>query len=201
VGWSRRESPPELVFDLREPLDALEMRLLRAPLYPPRRQIGTDGFLGWAALDDLLGGPHDNVGTVPILARAGVSGLIRVDGGMSLMAGTLRRSGPQGALNTHRPAALPAHLRPVLEELAQLLGLVPLGDAAVDVEGWAAFVRAAAAGFRTEAEILARVQALREAAGTRQRAAEHVGVHRNTLTRHLALLERRLGSDPWGAID
>ncbi len=198
AGWSRRDATPELGFDLSEPLDAREMRLLHAPLYPRRRQVGTDGFFGWAELEEWLGGPHDNVGAAPIVAGGRPAGLIRVDGAMSLMGGFLRRGGPQGGLHAHRPAVTPAHARPALEEVAQLVGLVSLGGGAAEVESWGVFVQAAVRGDRDAEQILSRVAALRDAAGTRRRAAERLGVHRNTLTRHLAALAERVGRDPWG---
>jgi transcriptional regulator of acetoin/glycerol metabolism len=92
----------------------------------------------------------------------------------------------------------PAHARPALEEVAQLVGLVSLGGGAAEVESWGVFVQAAVRGDRDAEQILSRVAALRDAAGTRRRAAERLGVHRNTLTRHLAALAERVGRDPWG---
>lgn len=199
-GWSRPDVRPRLAYDLRDPLDVREMRLLRAPLYPRRSEISVDGFLGWSELEVALGGPYTNVATIPVIAGGRAVGLLRFDGAMSLFGGHLRRASPHGALHDHRPAVFPVHLRGVGEEVCRLLALAmrtPPTPESGDGARWRVFVAEAVAGEHPRETIRSRVAELRELAYTRGRAAAHVGVHRNTFRRQLAALSEAAGGDVW----
>ncbi len=195
-AWSLPADPPELRFDAgAELLDARELRLLQAPLYPRRSATSEEGFLGWVPFVEAVGGPAESVGTVPVLAGGRAVGLLRVDGAMSLFGGHIRRQSPQPGLHHHRPEVLPAHLRPALEELARLLALAmeaPARGAEGGWSDWTPWVRRALAGQIPPERIAARLEALEAAAPTRAAAAALVGVHRNTLRRQLAALRERV---------
>jgi len=200
LSWSLPRPSPELVFDLDEELqDSRELRLLQAPLYPRRQAISGEGFLGWPLLEDALARDMENVGTVPILASGQPVGLLRVDAAMSLFGGHTRRSSPQGGLHHHRPTVTPAHLRPVLEEIAPLLALAldRPGSSAAGWSGWSRWVDQARRGRIPAEEVIAKVHSLRAAAPSRSHAARLVGVHRNTLRRQLASLAEVIGEDAW----
>ena len=96
VAWSRPEAPPELSLDTAERLDARELRLLQAPLYPARSDVSSEGFLGWSLLEDALGGASENVGSVPVVRDGRPVGLLRIDGAFSLFAGHIGRGSEQG---------------------------------------------------------------------------------------------------------
>ena len=199
-AWSAARPPPELRFDVGTDLmDSQEMRLLQAPLYPRRERISEEGFLGWAPFEEAANGPAENVGCVPILSSGRAVGLIRVDGAMSLFGGHIRRQSLQPGLHHHRPGALPAHLRPALEEAARLLSLSIGRPRAIDAGGswsdWSRWARLAAAGRVDPTEARERLDRLRSEAPTRAAAAELVGVHRNTFRRQLAALSEALGAE------
>lgn len=197
LAWSLPRNHPLLSIDPAELLDSREMRLLQAPLYPRRSEVSNEGFLGWPRLDEAICGPMENVGTIPIIASGRPIGLLRVDGAMSLFAGHIRRKSMQGVLHQHRPVQTPAHVRPVLEEVTQLLALAMVGQP-TNTEVWADWSRWVDRVRRRlvdDAEVRDRLNQLRDAAPTRTLAAELVGVHRNTLRRQLTALSEALGED------
>lgn len=197
-GWSLPAAPPDLTTDPDDHLDSRELRLLAAPLYPRRADIGPEGFLGWPAFEAHLGGPAENVGTLPLLRDRRPVAVLRVDGAMSLLAGHVPRRGGQGALHHHRPVRLPHHLRAPLEEVALLLALAPTGGPNRARSDWPRFVRDVCAG-RVDADAAqARLEVLYAEAPTRGEAAARVGVHRNSFRRQLARLSEVLGAVPWG---
>ncbi len=201
AAWSRPDAPPRLGFELAvELLAPRELQLLSAPICLPRGAISDEGFAGWSPFDEASGGPHANVGTFPVVAGGRTVGLLRVDGGMSLYGGLVRRGSRQRGLRHHRPRVLPAHLRPACEEAAALIA-VALAERGVATprSDWARFVRRVRRGTVERAEALATLEQLHAGAPTRGEAATRVGVHRNTFRRHLVELGEALGEDalPW----
>jgi hypothetical protein len=200
VAWSRPGTPPRLSLDTAERLDARELRLLHAPSYPRRYELGSEGFLGWSPLEDALGGPSENVGTAPVVRDGRPVGLLRIDGAMSLFAGHIDRTSPQSGLHRHRPTATPAHVRPVVEEVVRLLAVSGRATAAaVPAGSWSRFVDEVVAGTIGAVEARARLGALHARAPTRAAASELVGTHRNTFRRQLQRLQEVLGDEaiPW----
>ena len=198
LAWSLPRQTPLLRFDPDEALmDSQEMRLLQAPLYPRRDEISPEGFGGWPALEEELGFVAENVGCVPVIASGRPVGLLRVDGAMSLYGGLVRRSSPQGGLHHHRPTQTPAHIRPVLDEMARLLALTLDFQPARAGEwsDWSTWVERARRGHVPPEEVAQRLDALRARARTRVLAAQLVGVHRNTLRRQLRILAAVLDDD------
>ncbi|MEQ1565318.1 MAG: hypothetical protein ABMA64_06745 [Myxococcota bacterium] len=199
AAWSRPAAPPALALDTADRLDARELRLLQAPSWPRRHEIGSDGFLAWSPLEDALGGPAENVGTAPVVRGGRTVGLVRIDGAMSLFAGAVDRTSRQSALHRHRPTATPAHVRPVVEEVARLLAVSRPEPAPVAGGPWATFVDQVERGALAPAEARARLAALHARAPSRGEAAAAIGVHRNTFRRWATRLARALGPDavPW----
>jgi hypothetical protein len=200
-AWSQPARAPSFRFDLEEALlDARELRILSAPLTPRQSAISEDGFLGWPELGEAIG-TSENTGTWPIAAGGRTVALLRVDGVMSLLGGLLPRHGDHGGLHHHRPAVTPAHVRPVLEDVAALLALGMVEDRARADDGWedwGRWVRQVLRGSIPADDAMARLEILRGQAGTRQDAARLVGVHRNTFRRQLRDLEAALDEElPW----
>lgn len=201
VAWSRPTAPPRLSLDTAERLDARELRLLQAPSWPRRYEIGSEGFLGWSPLEDALGGASENVGTAPVVRGGRTVGLLRIEGAMSLFAGHIDRGSRQAGLHRHRPTATPTHVRPVVEEVVRLLAVSRPEQAPVQTGSWARFVEDVATGRVGATEARARLVALHGRAPTRGEAADRVGMHRNTFRRQLLRLAETLGADaiPWQA--
>jgi hypothetical protein len=200
IAWSRPGTPPRLSLDTAERLDARELRLLHAPSWPRRYEIGTEGFLGWSPLEDAIGGPSENVGSAPVVRDGRPVGLLRIDGAMSLFAGHIDRGSRQAGLHRHRPTATPAHVRPVIEEVVRLLAVSGgAATAPVPAGSWGRWVDEVVAGTVGETEARARLAALHARAPTRAAAAEAVGAHRNTFRRQVRRLQEVLGADavPW----
>ncbi len=200
-SWSRPDPAPELVFDVEEELLApRELHLLSQPVCLPRDALTDEGFAAWPPFDDACEGPHANVGCFPILAGGQAVGLLRIDGGMSLYGGLVRRGSRQGGLRHHRPRVLPHHLREPCEEVAALIALaLPGRRGARAREDWSRFVQRVRRGAVTPESATARLAELWGRAPTRSGAAALVGVHRNTFRRHLDELRDALGAQavPW----
>jgi len=189
LAWSLPQRAPALRFDPTEALlDAAELRLLQAPLFPHRHEVSPEGFLGWPAVEEELAHPSENVGCVPVVASGQPVGLLRVDGAMSLFGGLLRRGAPQGGLHHHRPTAIPWHIRSVLDEVARLLSLALRPGLPSEWSDWTSWVERARRGHVPADEVVERIDRLRAQARTRIEASHIVGVHRNTFRRQLSSL-------------
>lgn len=203
VAWSRPGPPAPLVLDTAERLDARELRLLSAPIYPRRHEISSDGFLGWPPLEDALGGAAENVGTAPVVRDGRTVGLLRIDGAMSMFAGHIAHRSPQAGLRRHRPIATPAHVRPVIEEIVRLLAVAQrrggASEGASEGPGWRRLLDRVASGQVSAADAERYLSDLHARAPTRAAAARLLGLHRNTFRRHLERLADQLGADviPW----
>ncbi len=201
AAWSRPNPTPALRFDPEEELLApRELRLLTTSICLPRDEITDEGFAGWSPFDEASGGPHANVGTFPVIAGDQPVGLLRVDGGMSLFGGLVRRDSRQRKLRHHRPRVLPAHLRTACEETAALIAVALAERGARAPKGdWALFVRRVRRGAIEGGEARVYLERVHARAPTRGEAAALVGVHRNTFRRHLAELAEVLGEHalPW----
>ncbi|HHO53106.1 MAG TPA: hypothetical protein ENK18_20085 [Deltaproteobacteria bacterium] len=198
-AWSRPEPPPPLALDTAERLDARELRLLSAPIYPRRHEISSDGFLGWPPLEDALGVTAENVGTVPVVQGGRAVGLLRIDGAMSMFAGHIPLRSPQAGLRRHRPTVTPAHVRPVIEEVVRLLAIAGPRGVPADGGGWRRFLDRVTSGQVSRTDAARHLEQLHAQAPTRAAAARLLGLHRNTLRRHLDRLAEQLGPDiiPW----
>ena len=197
-AWSRPSACPEMHFDPVDMLDASEMRLLQASLFPRRDRISDEGFLGWPNFEDAIGRHSENVGTIPIIAGGRTVALLRIDGAMSLFGGHISRRSVQGGLHHHRPTMTPFHLRPVLEEVSQLIALSlasnPLKGEGL-AQGWSSWVQQVTKGLIEPEEIRARLTTLKEMAPNQTAAATELGIHRNTFRRHLQAIARALKED------
>ncbi|NCG19817.1 MAG: hypothetical protein GWP91_12485 [Rhodobacterales bacterium] len=197
-AWSRPQGRPVLSFDVANPVDARELRLLHAPLYPSAHQIGEDGFLGWDHWRIHTAHPAENTATLPILQGGRTVGVLRIEGALSLFAGVIPRNGDHGALNSHRPTATPRHLRPALEEVAQLLALVLTPAQVAQNQDWDRFMTRVRRHHISHSDARRHLEALHQQAPSRGQAAEQIGIHRNTFRRHLVELRTHLGDDlPW----
>ena len=198
VAWSRPSAPPTMHFDPVDMLDAREMRLLQASLFPRKEHITDEGFLGWPAFEDAVGGSSENVGTIPVISSGRTVALLRIDGAMSLYGGHLSRKSTQGGLHHHRPTTTPFHLRPVLEEVSQLIALSlaskPLKGPDLG-KGWSKWVQQVIKGSIEADEINQRLAELRAVAPTQTEAAAELGIHRNTFRRHLRSIAEALDAD------
>lgn len=189
-----RSTPPPFALD-QELLDPRESGLLHHALFPERAAVSEEGFLGWAPL--AAGRAVDNVGTVP-LSRAGRPwGLIRMDGVRALFASHVRTPG----VGRLCPPRVPLHARDALGSLARWLApLVSTPDQPLpDPLNWTVFRAAVTAG-RLDRDAVAQVlRQLAQQAPTRSEAAVLLGIHRNTLARHLDGLAQAFGADvlPW----
>jgi len=104
------------------------------------------------------------------------------------------------------PDRVPAHAREVLDDVARWFALsAPWSSPRVEPQEptgpreWRSFMAAVRAGQLSEEAVRARLDALAARAPTRGAAAEAVGVHRNTLRRHLDALVGQYGAEvvPW----
>jgi hypothetical protein len=199
VGWSHAAAPPDEAWSTAdEQGDPRDAAILHGPRWPLRAWLPAEGFATWGPWVEALGVEPESVGTLPIVRGGRVTGLLRVDGAMSLMAGLLRRSGARRELVWHRPPCTPVHVRAALEEVARLLALVgDLGPSDTRA-GWQRALRRAQAGeWGSEEDAL--LAELSRQAPTQEALGELLGLHRNTVRRHLALLVEAAGPDgvPW----
>ncbi len=201
AAWSRSTPPPPLIFDVDEELLApRELRLLDQPICLDRDALTDEGFAAWPPFEEAVDGPQPNVGTFPIRAGGHTLGVLRVDGGMSLYGGLVRRSSRQAGLRHHRPRCLPHHLREPCEEVAGLLALgLPGPRESAERGQWSRFLQRVRRGSLPAEAAAAHLARLADQAPSRGAAAEAVGVHRNTFRRHLAELRALLGEEavPW----
>jgi len=188
-----------------ELLDPREHGLLRTPLFRSERELSDDGFLRWEPMVAALGASPRNVGTVPLRTRDGAVGLLRVDDVRAVFSGLVSGADAPG-LRGWLPDRVPAHAREVLDDVARWFALAApwstprsLSSEAAGPREWRAFMAAAKSGQLSEGVVRSRLEELASQAPTRGAAADLVGIHRNTLRRHMDALSVLYGASvvPW----